>query len=307
MEPDYKHSVGSSAEMQTELLNDFQKIYAVKKPIERAIALHQKALAFEKSHGLSVGDYARLFEVYITDIHTADIIEKINGLTHRLEPIVSIFQNLASLAIIVSAFQLVTGFREQRSQIITTKWQVLASDIKFGGAKREALEFLHDQGELLSGVELVGVQLSGLNLPDGASLQEANFSESNLYQAYFQGANLYRSKFSSPGEAQTNLEEVNFRDADLRQADFRGAYLENACFTGANLEGANFDGAYLGDADFRGARFLERSQVENAAPSAAPAIFDQTLTETKAELDDQHTSIGCRIKPRNKAWWDSIF
>ncbi len=307
MGSNHEHSVESSAEMRAELLKDFQKIYEIRKPIERAIALHEKALAFERSHGLSVGDYTHLFEIYVADLHTPDIIERIGGLTHRLEPIVGIFQSLASLAIIVSTFQLITGFQEQRSQIITAKWQVLASDINFGGAKRDALEFLHDQGELLSGVEIVGVQLSGLNLPNGARLQEANFSGSNLYQAYLQGANLYRSSFSSLSGAQTNLESVNFRDADLRQANFRGAFLKNACFAGANLEGATFDGAYLGNADFRGARFLERSQVENAAPSADPAIFDQTASESTAASTDRPISVGCQIKPRQKAWWNSIF
>lgn len=301
--PDELH-MENSADMQAALLKDFQAIYGIKKPIEQAITLHEKALAFEKSHGLAVSDYAHLFEVYVADLHTPDIIERIGGLTHRLDPIVGIFQSLASLAIIVSMFQLITGFREQRSQIITAKWQVLASDIKFGGAKREALEFLHDQGELLSGVELVGIQLSGLNLPEGASLQEASFSASNLYQAYFQGANLYRSNFSSVKEAQTNLEGVNFQEADLRQADFRGAFLKNACFTGANLEGAKFDGAYLGNADFRGVRFLKPSQVENAAPSEDPAIFDEVASEPTADSPELPTPIGCQIQPRKKAWWN---
>lgn len=321
----------AQSELYLELLADFQAIGAIKKPLEREMALLERSKTFDEKHSLNLAfeDYVRFFEVYKADVSTPDFLERLVALTSRLDPLTRIFQSLASLAIVISAVQLATSFAEQKSQRINDRWMTIASDLNAGGGKREALEYLHDQGELLSNVALIDVQLSRLNLPErlpgeaerqylpkeqqnqvrGARLQEANFAGSNIYQGYFQGANLYRSNFSSLPESQTNLDGVNFQEADLRQVSFRGASLKNACFQGANLEQADFTGVALQRTDFRGVRGLTRSQIEAAADGVESSLFDEALRQ-ELRLVDPNTETepaSCRMQPRKLEWWRQWF
>ncbi|MGD1896608.1 MAG: pentapeptide repeat-containing protein [Phormidesmis sp.] len=228
----------------------------------------------------------------------------------------------------MSAFQLAMSFAEQRSQRIAERWQTIASGPNAGGAKRQALEYLHDQGELLSNVELLNVQLSRLNLPErlptgdeqryltpaqknqlrGARLQEADFRGSNLYQGYLQGANLYRSNFSSLDNSQTNLDGVNFQNTDLRQADFRNASVRGACFKGANLEKVDFTGAELRNTDFRGSRFLTKAQIQAAGVGVDSSLFDAPLSDELGlgDLSGKAEPASCRTEPRNVSWWRTL-
>ncbi len=298
-----------------QLVADFNELYRHTKKLDRAYLLRQKAKVFEEKHGFPAKEYMSLFEVYVEDERTPDFIEQLASQTSRLEPIVRIFQSLASLAIIVSAFQLIAGLEERRSQLIDERWQTIGSGLNAGGGKRRALEFLHEKGELLSNVELIDVQLSALNLPEkqwpgqsekrGARLQEAVFKGSNLHNAYLGKANLYRSDFSRLEDSVTNLDSVNFQGADLRQANFQGADLQNACFKGANLQEANFTGAHLGNADFRGSRFLEKPQIEAAAKDQTPGIFDAPLSEELGlgDSSQKEAAKGCRIQPKKEKGW----
>lgn len=316
------------AQPRDRLLAEFEELYRLAKPLDREMALLQKAKAFAADSDISVNEYRHLFEVYVADARTPDAVEWLLNFTSRINPIVKIFQTLASLAIIVSAFQLATSFAEQRSQRITERWQTISSGLNAGGAKRKALEYLHDQGELLSNVELSNVALSRLNLPErlpsgdeqryltpvqkkklrGARLQEADFRGSNLYQGYLQGANLYRSNFSSLDNSQTNLDGVNFQNTDLRQADFRGASVRNACFKGANLEKADFTGAELRNTDFRGSRLLTKSQVQSAGVGVDSSLFDAPLSQELGlgDLSDKSEPASCRIEPRKVSWWRTL-
>lgn len=322
--PDSKTVSASARSLRyQQMLEEFAELYKISKPIEREYAVLLKGQAFEAQHGFSCKDYQRLFLLYVDDRRTPDFVERVATQTSRLEPVVRIFQSLASLAIIVSAVQLVTGFQEQRVQLVAERWETLSSDLNAGDAKREAIEYLHDRGGRLSGIELLDVQLSRLNLPErvlpkaqrqylpkvernlaqGASLQEAKFRGSNLYQAYFRGANLYLSDFSSLAESKTNANGANFRDADLRQTNFTGADLRNACFRGANLEKADFTGAFLDNADFREARYLEPSQLE-VANGARNALYDASLNRTLSSggLSEKAEPASCRRQPRKIGW-----
>ncbi|MEL6940583.1 MAG: pentapeptide repeat-containing protein [Cyanobacteria bacterium J06598_1] len=204
----------------------------------------------------------------------------------------------------------------------------LASGLKAGGSNREALEYLHDQGELLSNLVLEDVQLSRVNLPArlpsheerqylpadrknqlrGARLQEATFKGSNLYQGYLQGANLYRSNFASLENSQTNLDGVNFQDADLRWANLRGASLKNACLRGANLERAEFIGVELRSTDFRGAKGLTKAQIQAAATGIDTSLFDPPLSQALGlgEASEKAEPASCQIEPREVSWWRTL-
>lgn len=293
-----------SDDLRSQLLKDFEHLAKIPKLFDREYELIRRAQAFETEHGLSADEYQRLFELYLRDKDLPDWLENIVRVTQRFRLLVQTIQGFTSLAILLSALQFLYSFQERQTQTLNDKWAIVASDLRVGSAKREALEYLHDRDELLSSIEAVDTQLSELNLPGGARLQEANFSGANLYHAYFKAANLYRSDFSNSENELTNLDGVNFQQADLRQVNFQGANLQYACFTGANLEAAQFEKAYLVGTDFRGARNLTADQIRAAGKdSYERALFDDQLSQ---ELNLQPTNVepseGCRIRPRSRNW-----
>ncbi|MEA5462869.1 pentapeptide repeat-containing protein [Leptothoe sp. PORK10 BA2] len=295
-------------DLRNQLLDDFEQLANIPKLFDREYERIRRAQAFEAAHGLSPDEYNRLFELYLTDKHLPDWLEKIAASTKRFHLLVQTLQSFASLAILISAIQFLYGFRERQNQIFNNKWGIVASDIRVGSTKKNAIEYLHDREELLSNIEAVDTQLSYLNLPGGARLQETDFRGANLYHAYFEGANLYRSDFSNYDQELTNLEGVNFQLADLRQVNFQGANLKVACFREANLETANFANAYLVGADFRGARYLTADQIRAAGQdSYSRALFDDALSQDLGLAPaDGEPAEGCRIRARDRNWWQAF-
>ncbi|MEM9266174.1 MAG: pentapeptide repeat-containing protein [Cyanobacteria bacterium P01_F01_bin.13] len=298
-----------SDDLRNKLIQDFEQLSKIRKPFDREYEKIRRAKQFEADYGLTSEQYERLFELYLTDIHVPDWLERTASLTQRLQLISQTLQSFAFLAIFLSAIQFLYGFRERQASVIAEKWAIVASDVRVGSSKREAIEYLHDQGELLSNIEAIDTQLSGLNLPNKARLQEAKFQGANLYQAYFRGANLYRSDFSNYDTERTNLEAVNFQDADLRQANFSKVNLKNSCFRGANLEEANFKDAYLVGVDFRGARFLTAEQITRNSNKTfyERAIFDDDLARALGQPTTAvEPAVGCQIQPRKHGWWQGF-
>ena len=298
-----------SDDLRSQLLKDFEHLAKIPKLFDREYQMIRHAQAFEAEHGLGADEYQRLFELYLRDKDLPDWLENLVRVTQRFRLVVQTLQGFTSLAILLSALQFLYGFQERQTQTLNDKWTIVASDIRVGSSKREAIEYLHDRDELLSSLEAVDTQLSELNLPGGARLQEANFRGANLYHAYFQGANLYRSDFSNSENELTNLDGVNFQQADLRQANFQGANLQYACFAGANLEAAKFEKAYLVGTDFRGARNLTADQIRAAGKeSYERALFDDELSrELGLQPTDAELAVGCGISPRPRNWWQGFF
>ncbi|MEM9976362.1 MAG: pentapeptide repeat-containing protein [Cyanobacteria bacterium P01_D01_bin.2] len=297
-----------SDNLHSQLLKDFEHLAKIPKLFDREYECIQRAQAFEAEHGLSAEKYQRLFELYLRDKNLPDWLEKIAAVTQRFQLVAQALQGFTYLAILISALQFLYGFQERQSQTLNDKWAIVASDIRVGSSKKDAIEYLHDRDEVLSNIEAVDTQLSYLNLPQGANLQEADFRGANLYHAYFQGANLYRSDFSNYGAELTNLEGVNFQQADLRQGNFQGTNLKFACFKGANLEAANFGEAYLVGTDFRGARYLTADQIRAAGErSYRRALFDDELgRELNLPPTDAAMAVGCEIIPRDRKWWQGF-
>ncbi|MBX2862292.1 MAG: pentapeptide repeat-containing protein [Leptolyngbyaceae cyanobacterium MAG.088] len=297
-----------SDDFRSQLLKDFEHLAKIPKLFDREYEIIRRAQAFEEAHGLETDDYRQLFELYLRDKGLPDWLEKIAAFNERFRLFTQTLQGITYLAVLVSALQFLYGFQERQTQLLNDKWDIVASDIRIGSSKKNAIEYLHDRGELLSNIEAVDTQLNSLNLPGKAKLQEANFQGANLYHAYFKGANLYRSNFSNYGTELTNLEAVNFQQADLRQANFKGVNMKFACFTDANLEAANFEEAYVVGADFRGARFLTADQIRAAGKKFySRALFDDDLSrELGLQPTDEKPAEGCRISPRSRQWWQGF-
>jgi len=102
------------------------------------------------------------------------------------------------------------------------------------------LGFFQTVGRFLSGANLIGANLSRLDLTR-ANLSYANLSRVNLIGA--------------------NLSDVNLSDVNLIHADLSGADLSNVNLIHADLSGTNLSGANLINADLRGANLINADLI----------------------------------------------
>ncbi|ADZ92900.1 pentapeptide repeat-containing protein [Marinomonas mediterranea] len=210
-----------------------------------------------------------------------------------------IFQALSSFLLIVTLVGIIFDYQDRQRNIEALKlarddmklskesaeqgrkvaaWQLLTTKAPGNSGKKEALEYLNNinepltgidlsveedqQGAYLRGVELQKAKLRGSDLSH-ANLMYADLSEANLYRANLSGAGLSRANLPGADLSFANLSGAALFGADLSGASFMvanlsGAYLSKADLTGANLSGArfmaaNFSGAYLSEADLIGA------------------------------------------------------
>lgn len=158
---------------------------------------------------------------------------------------------------------------KQEDKKIADAWKIIES---IGTQDREenyieAIEYLHQKTEDLSGLNapvccLKGIQLKEANL-SGANLSGTDLSQANLVKANLSGANL----------TQVNLVEANLSGADLSEATLDnarlvGANLENSNLSNTSLLKANLSGANIVNADLNNAKFwnLELGGLQNITP-----------------------------------------
>lgn len=115
----------------------------------------------------------------------------------------------------------------------------------------------------------------------GANLRNANFVGANLQEANLGGANLVEARFSY-----ANLKKVIFIEANLKKADLGGADLQEADFMKANLQnawfgGANLDGAVLSNAIVYGTSFYQAS-LRNVNLTNTKGLTDKQLGEAES-------------------------
>ena len=132
-------------------------------------------------------------------------------------------------------------------QKILGAWSLLAQKGTGDLGRKDALEFLHQAGKSLAGLDLSNAHLVGLELK-GADLTGCNFTGASLTYAHFEGADLGDAHFEG-----AILYDAHFEGASLHDAHFEGAILCHAHFEGAILCDAHFEGADLGYAHFEGA------------------------------------------------------
>jgi len=96
--------------------------------------------------------------------------------------------------------------------------------------------------------------IEGVNLPEayleGASLENVQLKESNVWGAYLKQATLRQAELSGAVLAgahfeEADLENARLKGADLRGANLRGADMERVLFEEADLRGANLENADL--------------------------------------------------------------
>jgi len=128
-------------------------------------------------------------------------------------------------------------------QEIIGAWQVLSNKASGNSGKREAIEFLVEQGIDLRGINLSEKSNGGKVLLDNLNVNLGN--PAKLWKANFEGSELFKANFKK-----AKLEDAIFNCADLREADFELAYLDPSFFKGADLTLTIFKSAHLTKADF---------------------------------------------------------
>ena len=127
-----------------------------------------------------------------------------------------------NIAVIVSAFLFAWDTSDRKKQLERQAWQLIdgAQGSETSGARRQAIEELHEEKSDITGLDADGADLRGIDL-SGANLEGASFKNAILERANF---------------AKANLKDANFTGANLKGADLRGAILLDADLTGADLK-----------------------------------------------------------------------
>ena len=130
----------------------------------------------------------------------------------------------------LQAFRYVVTESQRTRERIDAMWSIVVMPKVQRGtvSRKQAIEYLHEQGQSLQRIDLRGASLPAMELP---------------------GANLRMAVLTNAA-----LEKANLRSADLWRASLSGAALSGATLRNSRLKGANLAGARLDKADLRGAR-----------------------------------------------------
>ena len=149
----------------------------------------------------------------------------------------------------------------------------LGADFSRADFESISLQRIRLPGAILDGIDLRGIRADEAVF-NGASLLNADFSETYFLEADLSGAtldhaNLSGSEFRRVDLSQASLRfatlhAVNFVKADLNSADLLGATLTEAGLAMADLRDANLKGTNLKDAVLRDAKLPDASQLNGA-------------------------------------------
>lgn len=213
----------------------------------------------------------------------------------------------------------------RREEAIARAWTTLTTPAPGNSGKREALEFLAEQGIPLTGLDLSCDRMGGewheergrrctrpvflMNislarvLPAHVDFSEANFSGANLVGAYLEGVNLRSARVEGSQLWMANVSNAFlggaiFDDSNLSETDLSGSNLNRARFRRASLRSANLSNTWLSFADFSnadlsGADFDGAHGLETVRTVGAWAWHDQQ----PIGLPDSVTVALCEFDP----------
>jgi uncharacterized protein YjbI with pentapeptide repeats len=144
----------------------------------------------------------------------------------------------------LQAFRYVVDQSQQTHERIDAMWSIVTAPGTAAGpvSRKQAIEYLHAQGQSLQRVDLKGASLARAKLP-GANLKMAILAKAALENANLRSADLWRAtlieaRLSGASLRNTRLQGARLMHARLDRADLRGGDLAQADLTGADLRGA---------------------------------------------------------------------
>lgn len=186
----------------------------------------------------------------------------------------ALFQKLALvvgvgwLALVhLQAFRQVVQQSQRTQDRIDRMWSVVvgSSEIENGKiSRKQAIEYLHRQGQSLQLVNLSRASLRGVELP-GANLRMAILKNANLENANLHSADLWRAV----------LNGAILSGAKLRNIRLKGAFLIRARLDNTDLRGGDLTQADLTGADLRGARVTSEQLAKACGNPSSPPMVDK--------------------------------
>jgi len=173
----------------------------------------------------------------------------------------------------LQAFRYVVTESQRTRERIDAMWSIVLMPKAQRGtvSRKQAIEYLHEQGQSLQRIDLHGASLTAVALP-GANLRMAVLTNAALEKANLRSADLWRANLSGAALSgatlrNSRLKGANLARARLDNADLRGGDLAQANLTGADLRGAKVTAAQLAAAcgDPR-----TPPQIDNTARPPAP-------------------------------------
>jgi uncharacterized protein YjbI with pentapeptide repeats len=150
-----------------------------------------------------------------------------------------------------------------------------------------------DKGVIdLRDADVSGVNLSGVILLSGASLERAILRNANLERAILEGTDLSMAKLSAANLSGAILRGATLIGADLNMANLQKAVLIEANLRAANLEEANLEGAILIKANLSPAN-LRRTKLRGANLRGANLSY---VNMEGAEVTDEQPSTTASLK-----------
>jgi adenylate cyclase class 1 len=132
---------------------------------------------------------------------------------------------------------------------------------------REHIEDTKFQGEVLSDIDLSGIDLQGVNF-DGAFFSNVNLSSAKLYSVTFKGARFENVKMEnalldSVSFENAVLKGVSSTKASFKSCDFTNSWIYGSSFDSARLNGSLFVNANINKTDFSRSDLTETSFVHS--------------------------------------------
>lgn len=167
----------------------------------------------------------------------------------------------------LQAFRQVVQYGQQTRDRIDRMWSIVVAPqaIENGQiSRKQAIEYLHRQGQSLQLVNLSGASLKGVELP-GANLRMAIFKNAVLENADLQSADLWRAV----------LIDARLSGAKLRNIRLNGSILIRARLDNTDLRGGDLTQANLTGADLRGARVTSAQLAKACGNPKRPPMIDK--------------------------------
>jgi uncharacterized protein YjbI with pentapeptide repeats len=279
---------------------------------------------FEKIDLNEIIEFSSLEDIQSSDAKAfkLKIIKKIQKKQRNIfsfERVENLSKKIATLSVIGGVF--FTGYTlyqtlekaqkeidDRKSKLLAENWSIVTKNnpgISVDGGRKAALEFLHDNKEILFNLQLNKVALPYLNLPPiktdkgtrGAQLQNSSFREGELSHAYLVEANLGKVDFSSDTADQaTEMISVNLNSANLLGANFQNTGLKLSCFANTIMTNTKFNmhtdiqGSVFGDnhfddpIQFFASKDKDEKKIETKLINYLLA-FDKCIKENDAEME----------------------
>ena len=212
---------------------------------------------------------------------------------HRLKmmAIFPILEQLAKLSLIVGIVLFITECtgrsNERNSQRLQTHyeaWNIIKTHKltdRSSGGRKEALEYLSNEGIDLSGTNLINANLERIKInqtPVILKIFGLNHKKIRLLWINLENAVLNEGDFSD-----SVLYFANFKKAQLWKTKFHNSALARANFEGADLEGADLENADLRCTSFLKVKYVEAEQVQKGNGWQL-AIYDSEFAREKLKL-----------------------